>query len=78
MSSPEWYMAIGGQQVGPVTEQDVINSILGGSADADTLVFVAGMQNWMPLRELPKFQPYLQQLPVPAAPEPAPLPAPQD
>ncbi|HVO09648.1 MAG TPA: AIM24 family protein [Vicinamibacteria bacterium] len=76
MSSPEWYMAIGGQQVGPVSEQDVINSIQGGSADADTLVFVAGMQNWTPLREVPKFQPYLQQAAVPAPSAPAPSPEP--
>ena len=35
----QWFMAIGGQQVGPVTEQDVVNAIKSGSADATTLVF---------------------------------------
>ena len=71
-STPQWYMAIGGQQVGPVGEQDVVAAIQGGSADADTLVFVAGMPNWTPLREVPKFQPYL----APAAPKhPADAPA---
>jgi uncharacterized protein (TIGR00266 family) len=64
-SSPQWYMAIGGQQVGPVTEQDVVNAIQGGSADAETLVFLAGMQDWTPLRDVPKFQPHLRA----AAPE---------
>ena len=48
-STPQWYMAIGGQQVGPVNEQDVVNAIRSGSADASTLVFVAGMQGWTPL-----------------------------
>ncbi len=65
-STAQWYMAIGGQQVGPVTEQDVVNAIQGGSADAQTLVFVAGMENWTALRDVPKFQPYLR----PAAPPP--------
>jgi len=59
-STAQWYMAIGGQQVGPVTEQDVVNAIQGGSADAQTLVFVAGMENWMPLRDVAKFQPHLR------------------
>ncbi len=66
-STPQWYMAVGGQQVGPVAEQDVIAAIQGGSADADTLVFVAGMPNWTPLREVPKFQPFLRPPAPPAA-----------
>jgi uncharacterized protein (TIGR00266 family) len=70
-STPQWYMAIGGQQVGPVNEQDVVNAIRSGSADATTLVFVAGMQGWTPLRDVPKFQPHLPAAappPVVAAP----------
>jgi uncharacterized protein (TIGR00266 family) len=67
-TTPQWYMAIGGQQVGPVGEQDVIHAIEGGSADGETLVFVAGMANWTPLREVPKFQPHLR----PASPPPPP------
>jgi uncharacterized protein (TIGR00266 family) len=67
-STPQWYMAIGGQQVGPVDEQDVVNAIKSGSADAATLVFVAGMQGWTPLRDVPKFQPHL---PAAAPPPPA-------
>ena len=67
-STPQWYMAIGGQQVGPVNEQDVVNAIRSGSADATTLVFVAGMQGWTPLRDVPKFQPHLPA----AAPPPVP------
>jgi uncharacterized protein (TIGR00266 family) len=67
-STPQWYMAIGGQQVGPVTEQDVVNAIRSGSADATTLVFVAGMQGWTALRDVAKFQPHLQTMAPPAAP----------
>src|SRR5512143_1456436 len=71
-ATPQWYMAIGGQQVGPVNEQDVVNAIRSGSADATTLVFVEGMQGWTPLRDVPKFQPHL----APATPRhPADAPA---
>jgi uncharacterized protein (TIGR00266 family) len=70
-STPQWYMAIGGQQVGPVNEQDVVNAIKSGSADATTLVFVAGMQGWTPLRDVPKFQPHLPAAPPPLAAPPA-------
>jgi uncharacterized protein (TIGR00266 family) len=67
-STAQWYMAIGGQQVGPVSEQDVLDAIQGGSVDGDTLVFLAGMQNWTPLREVPRFQPHLRPVaPVSAA-----------
>jgi uncharacterized protein (TIGR00266 family) len=70
-STPQWYMAIGGQQVGPVNDQDVVNAIKSGSADATTLVFVAGMQGWTPLRDVPKFQPHLPAAPPPLAAAPA-------
>jgi uncharacterized protein (TIGR00266 family) len=70
-TTPQWYMAIGGQQVGPVNEQDVVNAIRSGSADATTLVFVEGMPGWTPLREVPRFQPYLAP-PAPARPADAP------
>jgi uncharacterized protein (TIGR00266 family) len=70
--APQWYMAVGGQQIGPVTEQDVINAIKSGGADATTLVFVTGMQGWTALRDVPKFQSHLQSM---APPEPPPAPA---
>src|SRR6185295_19617062 len=69
MSEAQWYMAIGGQQVGPVSEQDVVNAIKSGSADAATLVFTNGMDNWMPMRQVDKFK---GQLPASAPP---PIPA---
>ena len=68
MATTEWYMAIGGQQVGPVTEADVVNAIKSGSADRATLVFVDGMANWTPLGEVDKFRPHL------GAAAPPPLP----
>ena len=79
-ATPQWYMAIGGQQVGPVTEQDVVTAIRSGSADATTLAFVAGMQGWTPLRDVARFQPHLPAEappPVAAAPAYAPPSAPR-
>jgi uncharacterized protein (TIGR00266 family) len=72
MSTAQWYMAIGGQQVGPVSEKDVVNAIQGGSVDGETLVFVAGMENWTPLRDVPRFQPHVRAV----APPPPPVAAP--
>ena len=67
-TTPQWYMAVGGQQVGPVTESDIISNIKNGSIDAATLVFVAGMQDWTPLKDVAKFQAHLR----PTAPPPVP------
>ncbi len=39
--SKDWYMAIGGQQVGPVTESEIVANIKNGSVDPTTLVFLA-------------------------------------
>jgi uncharacterized protein (TIGR00266 family) len=49
-------MAVGGHQVGPVTEAEIVANIRNGSVDADTMVFVAGMDNWTPLKDVQRFQ----------------------
>ena len=49
MAGEQWYLAIGGQQVGPMSEADVVQGIQAGTVDAKTLVFSAGMSNWTPL-----------------------------
>ena len=35
----QWYMAIGGHQVGPVSQDEIIANLRNGSIDAETLVF---------------------------------------
>jgi uncharacterized protein (TIGR00266 family) len=55
----QWWMAIGGHQVGPVSEEEIVNNIRNGSVDASTLVFTAGMSNWKPVREVPQLASYL-------------------
>jgi len=68
MSSPQWFMAVGGQQVGPVTEEEILNNIKNGSVDAQTLVFIAGMDNWTPIKDVPRFQPHLPATAPPPVP----------
>ena len=71
MSAQQWYMAIGGNQLGPVSEQEVISSIENGTADGNTLVFTAGMTNWTPIAAVPSLAAYLK---GGAAPPPPPMP----
>jgi uncharacterized protein (TIGR00266 family) len=52
-------MAIGGHQVGPVTQDDVITNLRNGTIDGNTLVFSAGMANWTPLKDVPELATYL-------------------
>jgi uncharacterized protein (TIGR00266 family) len=53
--SNQWYMAIGGHQVGPVNQREIISNLQNGSIDADTLVFSAGMTQWQKVKDVPAF-----------------------
>jgi uncharacterized protein (TIGR00266 family) len=59
MSQQQWYMAIGGHQVGPVSQDDVITNLRNGTIDGNTLMFTAGMSNWTPLKDVPQLATYL-------------------
>jgi len=43
MTQQQWYMAIGGHQVGPVSQDDVVTNLRNGTIDGNTLVFTAGI-----------------------------------
>ena len=77
MATSEWFMAIGGQQIGPVTEADVVNAIKSGSADRTTLVFVNGMANWTPLGDVDEFRAHLGTAAPPPLPRGAAAPPPR-
>ena len=71
----QWYMAIGGHQVGPVSQDEILANLRNGSIDSDTLVFTSGMPNWQPLRDVPAFaavRPPAGGRPAAAAPPSAP------
>ncbi len=58
--SNQWYMAIGGHQVGPVAQSEIISNLQNGSIDAETLVFTAGMTSWQKVKEVAAFAPYVK------------------
>ncbi len=59
MAQQQWYMAIGGHQVGPVTQDDVVTNLRNGTIDGSTLVYTAGMTNWTPLKDVPELAAFL-------------------
>lgn len=70
--SQQWYMSIGGHQVGPTGAEEMISSIRTGNLQPGTYVFTQGMQNWAKAGEVELFRPYFDEkplpLPIPAAP----------
>ena len=63
----QWYMAIGGHQVGPVSQEEILANLRNGSIDAETLVFTSGMANWQKLKDVPAFAAFAGRRPRPAA-----------
>ncbi len=72
MAQQQWYLAIGGHQVGPIGEDEVVRSIQAGTVDGNTLVFTSGMSNWTPLKDVAQLVAHLGGKPpagvVPAVP----------
>jgi uncharacterized protein (TIGR00266 family) len=56
MADKQWFMAIGGHQIGPVNEQEIVNNIKNGSVDAQTLVFTEGMKDWTRIADVPELK----------------------
>src|SRR6185436_9752259 len=56
MADKQWFMAIGGHQIGPVGEQEIVNNIKNGSVDQQTLVFTDGMKEWTAIRDVPELK----------------------
>jgi uncharacterized protein (TIGR00266 family) len=68
----QWYMAIGGHQVGPISQDEIVQNLRNGSIDRTALVFTQGMANWQPLHEVAAFAPFLGAAGVPPPPPAAP------
>lgn len=49
-----WYVALGTQQVGPLSWDDLVSHVRAGKVAGDTLVFGAGMTAWTPARDVPQ------------------------
>jgi len=68
----QWYMAIGGHQVGPVSQDEILANLRNGSIDRNTLVFTSGMANWQAVQEVPAFAAFVGGAAAPGAVPPPP------
>ena len=68
----QWYMALGGHQVGPVSADEILSNLQAGSIDSQTLLFTAGMSDWTPVKDVPQFSSRARStttvMPIPAVP----------
>lgn len=69
MSDNVWYVAVGGQQQGPMNRDEVIAGIRGGRFGRDAHVFSQGMANWVPVTSQAEFA---EAFSGPGAPPPPP------
>jgi uncharacterized protein (TIGR00266 family) len=69
----QWYMAIGGHQVGPVSQDDVVTNLRNGTIDGNTLMFATGLSNWTPLKDVPPLAAFLSSNRPPSAAPPPPI-----
>jgi uncharacterized protein (TIGR00266 family) len=56
--SQQWYMLIGGHQVGPVSAQEVISNIQSGNVQPSTYIYAQGMKDWIPAGKVELFSGY--------------------
>lgn len=54
MESREWYYVIGGEQRGPIAEDELGNLLARGHVQPDDLVWSSGMQDWCAARDVPE------------------------
>lgn len=50
-----WYYSRGGQQSGPMSEDDLRRLVAKGEVGAEDLIWRDGMGNWLPVRNVPEF-----------------------
>ena len=54
--STQWYLGVDGQQVGPLAPAEVKARVTAGTATNDSLVWRAGMSDWVRLGEVPELE----------------------
>lgn len=67
-STPPWFAAIEGQQVGPINEDDVIRQIQSRKITPETLMWKQGMAAWVPASQVPELGESFAHLPPPLPP----------
>ena len=68
MSDNVWYVAVGGQQQGPLSRDEVLAGIRAGRFNRDAHVFTQGMANWVSLAGHPEFAGAFAAAPPPPPP----------
>jgi uncharacterized protein (TIGR00266 family) len=63
--SQQWYLSIGGHQVGPISAQEVLSQIRNGSIQPTTFVFSPGMADWIQASKVEFFRGYFGEGPAP-------------
>ncbi len=73
-----WYVAVNGQQAGPLTLDEVLGQIQAGTLTRDQLVWHSGLSDWAAAGTLPELADAFPPLPPPLPPasNPPPLPPP--
>jgi uncharacterized protein (TIGR00266 family) len=65
--SQQWYMAMDGHQVGPISAQDIIARIRSGNIQPGTFLFTPGMSDWTAASKVEVFSGYFGEGPQPVA-----------
>jgi len=55
MSEKNWFVAVGGQQQGPFSREEIVAGIQAGRYGRDAYVYGPGMANWLPVQSDPEF-----------------------
>lgn len=66
---PNYFVYLNGQQVPNQTIPDITAMLRQGTITADTLVWKAGMANWLPLSQVSELATFVQQTPPPVSPK---------
>jgi uncharacterized protein (TIGR00266 family) len=56
MAEKQWYVAVDGKSIGPMTEGELKEAIRAGTYGADHHVFSEGMKGWIPAHSAPEFR----------------------
>lgn len=73
MSDRTWYVAVGGQQQGPLSREEIVAGIQGGRFGRDAYVYGPGMANWLPIQSEADFAAAFGGAAGPGAPPPPPM-----
>jgi uncharacterized protein (TIGR00266 family) len=72
--SGQWYVAVGGQQQGPMSAEEVVARVRAGQLDRSAHVFGQGMSAWEPIAGRPEFAAAFSAGPAAGAAPPPPPP----